>query len=412
MMIPDAPWACTLAVIVLLAAPAALLALALRRSQSPGGPLAAAIVAGIFVGLIAGPGVLGRARPDIYAPLFLGGSEQAQTLRALSSRQVSDRAALEAIKPSLAALEELSEQHLAARRPAEEALEKAMAERRLLLDTIAAILVAMHLYAAAGAILPVGPRAGARLAISLVEHQAAPILVGLLAVAVSILIPACVGLLILPPRQSVALALILSVPALSLTLRPPLLLACFASLILCGVGSLTLAWSAPFTIIVGGLMAGLLVPLTLSPRQGQSVRRVALPLASALTLPAIAALLAARLDLLHLADDPATIAPFWFALIAGLLWSSDGRMACLWLACRVFGWPDARRRPWSAAARAGNAGIGVSQLALTVAFMPAGLAPEPIIAGALFGAALVELSRAPRAWLARALEAGRPDALD
>ena len=409
MTIPDTPWAAALAAICLLAAPAALLALALRRSQSPGGPLAAAIVAGIFVGLVAGPGVLGRARPDIFAPLFVGGVEQAEALRAITMRQANDLAALDAIQASPAAIDELAGEHRAALEPAQEALARARRERRALLDLIAAILVAMHLYAAAGAIVPVAPRAGARLAASLVEHQAAPILVGLLAIALSILIPACAGLLILAPRQSFALALILSVPALSLTLRPPLLLACFASLILCGVASLTLAWSAPFTVIVGGLLAGLLVPLSLAPRPGRALRRAILPLASALTLPAISAMLAARIDLLYLASDPATYAPFWFALIAGLLWSSDGRMFCVWLACRVFGWSDARRRPWSAAARAGNAGVGVAQLALAVAFMPAGLAPEPIIAGALFGAALVELSRTPRAWLARALEGERPN---
>lgn len=410
MTIPDAPWMCAISVIVLLAAPAALLAMALRKSQAPGGPLAAAIVAGIFVGLIAGPGVLGRARPDIFAPLFVGGVEQAEAYRALSSRQFADRAVLAEIKASPAAIQELAEQHAAALEPVETALLEARARRRVWLDTIAAAIVALHLFCAAGAILPVSGRAGARLATTMVEHRAAPIQVGLLCAGLTILAPAGVGLLILPPGQAFALAFMLAVPALSLSLRPPLLLACAFALIACAVGSLTIAWTPQFTIVVTGLLGGLLIPLAVSPRRARAMRRRLLPLAAALTLPAISALLAARLDLLMLADDPGAAASFWFAMIAGLLWSSDGRMLCMWIACRVFGWPDARRRPWSAGARAGNAGVGVAQLALAVAFLPSGMAPEPIIAGALFGAALVELSRTPRAWLARALDGGPADA--
>lgn len=405
MTLPDASWASAIAVIVLLAAPAALLALALRRSQSPGGPLAAAIIAGIFVGLIAGPGVLGRARPDIFEPLFLGATAETRTLREVVARQASDRAALEFISASPAAIEELADEHAAARQPIEAAQSQARADRRALLDLIAAMLVAIHLFAAAGAALPTRPGGAARVAGALVDNQASPILVGLLGAAVTILIPACAGLLALPARQSFALALILSVPALSLTLRAPLLLACTVATILCGIGALSIAWSPPFTIIVGGWLAGMLVPLTLATAHARAFRRITLQGAAALTLPAISALLAARLDPMRLASDPATLAPFWFAIVAGLLWSSDGRMACLWLACRTFGWPDARRRPWTAAARAGNAGVGVAQLALIAAFLSAGLAPEPIVAGALLGAAVVEVSRGARTWFARVLEA-------
>lgn len=405
MNVPDTPWAAALAAVALLVLPAILLAWALRRSGTPGGGVSAAIAAGIFVGLIAGPGVLGRARPDLFNPLFLGGVKESRALAALVSRQGADLAALTAIDVSPVATEELREQHARERKPLEDALHAARSERRAMLDLLLAGAAAFHLLAVGGLLAPARDALAKRAAASIIETRGAPLLVGLLSAFAGAAVPALIGALFMPWREAAMVGLTLSIPATAISLGAPLMVACAVGAVVCGVGALILGWTPAATIVVVGLVGGLMWPLALGWRLTRSLRRRGATVAMTIALPAVSALMASRLDLLGLAAQPGAAPALWFCVIASVLWSSDGRLGAMWLACRVGGWPDARRRAWSVATRASNAGAGVSQLLLAAAMVAAVPQPGPLIAGSLAGALLVEMSRTPRAWLARVLEA-------
>ncbi len=410
MMLPDMWWIAGVAVVVVVGAPSAVLAWLLRGSKVPGGATAAGIVAGIFVGLMAGPGVLGRAQPAIFAALFEGGSSEMERLRSLESRQTMDRSALSAIRASPAALEELGAQHALARGPMEEELANARRERRGLLDLMLAGVAGLHLFAIAGVMVPSRARGVGRLARSFVETAGAPLRVGIVYAGLGAVVPGLAGLAFVPPGQALAFGLALTVPGVTLALRAPMLMACAMAAWVAGAIALILAWSGPATVMVAGLILGLLLAFALEGPVARRGRRVGVRVAMGVTLPAIAGMLASRVDVMALASAPGTARVFWFALVAGVLWSSDGRMLAIWAALRFCGWEGIRRRPggaWGGAARGVNGGAGVAQMLLVVMVIPAApetAAPVALIAGALAGAALVEVSRGARSWLARVIE--------
>ncbi len=398
------PWFLALVQIIALLVPAAFLAWLLRCAGVPGRAPAAAIVAGITIGLLAGPGVAGRAWPRIHERLFLGAVEESRELASLRSTQLNESAALLAAGVTDAAISEQALAHADQRRPLEESRRRALDAHRFRFDLLSHVVLALHLFLIAPTMVPSTERSLRRRAAALIGAGPGAIGAGALAFVLSCLPIALIGpaLAGLSWPASIALALVTGAPAVVAAVRPAPYIAGAFAMALALAAALIIAWGPGLTITAGGLFLGLLASLGLDSRFTRRWRHLALAIAMRLSLPLLTALAAVRIDL----HGSLAAAPwaFWTSVALGLIWASDGRWFCWMLAWRWLGPPQDRARAWSLAAMPVNAGAATLSIALALAFLGSGLFEVHILPGALLGAGVVELTTGARTWLAPYLD--------
>lgn len=415
----DSVWAVAALQALVLGPAAALIALLLRRSGAPGGRAGAAIAAGVFVGLAAGPGILGRVWPLAHERVFVGGEPEARALGALLHRQETDRAALAASRVTPTAVAELEADHRAARRPLEEDLAAARRGQRERLDLLGAFAVALHLLLCGPMLAPATGRGfgwlvGAARATTWRAPAAGVLATGLAALPPIVLTPFFAPL---NRGELIGLGLVLGIPGLAVVLRPGVYVACASGLGLALATALAIGASPGLAIAGAGLTTGLLIPLGSDSGLGLRIRRPAARVALGVTLPLVVALGAVRLDpaVLGGASVPVAVpgagagaAAIWPALIIALLWSNDGRWVAWRTAWRLVGWERVRRAAWSAGSAPLDAGAAPAQACAAVVLAGAGLVNDGVMAGALAGALLVALVGHPRRWLSRRMDEGPP----
>ncbi|MBL8745789.1 MAG: hypothetical protein JNK58_05455 [Phycisphaerae bacterium] len=389
---------------------ASLLSFVLRWAAVPGGRSAAAIVAGISVGLLAGPGVLGRGWPGVHERVILGGAAEQEAISEVVARHRGELRALSASGVSAAALEEHRARQAEALRPMEARRDAARAERRVIFDWWAQGFLALYLALIGAAIVPS-------------ERRRAPITeardgwhgwerwfgravgVGFAASAMSCVVPVVLGgwWMGLSGREAVAFALILGAPGVAATLRPGVFVASAVGVFACVSVAVLVGWSIGMTIAATGLCLGLMAGFGFDDaRTARRVRRWGVAAAHGVALPTAAAILAVHVDLHALMGGSAW--RFWWAAVIAVIWSSDGRWLSWMLALRWLGRGEARRRAWSASAACVNAGTGVTQVGLTIVLSASGLADGSVVSAGLLGAALVEVTRGMREWMGGRLD--------
>jgi hypothetical protein len=397
------PWTLGLLITAALGIPAAMLAWVLRLSQVPGGRAAAAITAGITVGLLAGPGVLAHIRPDLHATLFLGAATERAAHDELASRQDADALALLRAGVTPAAVEELRARQAEELRPLAEVRDRAARAHRDALWWAAQVVLALYLLLIGPSLVPVGPRAVERVARGLFFTRGNCFIAGIMALAFAAALPVALARWPMGVGTPAALAfgLVLAIPGLAASLRPPAYVAAAIACITAAGIALIIGWSPGMTVAGAGLFLGLMagVGLPESPRTTRA-RRAARSLALAAALPALTAIAAVTVNLQQLADQAPRA--FWTALVVAVVCSSDGRWTAAWLA-----WKLLRRGPHHPvrfATALTNAGAGPATLALLIVLTAADIATPPMLAAGLLAAAIVELTRGAREWLTHMLE--------
>lgn len=402
---PDT-WISGLLIAAALGIPAAILAWALRLSQTPGGRAAAGIVAGIVVGLLAGPGVLAHVRPDLHVRLFAGAAAERAAHDDMQQRQDADAKALLKVGVTPAAVEELRGQHAEALRPLAEARDRAARAHREVLWWTASAALATYLALVGPSLVPRGSRAVERVARGLFTTRGNCFPVGFIAVALAAAVPAALALWLMGASASGAIAwgLLVGVPGVAACLRPPVYVAGAVGAITAAGLTMILAPGAPAALVGAGLFIGLMAGLGLpESRIAARARRLARSAALALAMPLLTAVACVSVDLALLAGRFPLA--FWTALVVALVFSSDGRWAAAWLA-----WRGLRRgspAPTRFATALTNAGAGPATLALLIPLAAAEAITQPMLAGGLLAAGVVEITRGARAWLVRTVE-GEP----
>lgn len=391
--------------VAILAVPACLMAFALRSASVPGGRSNAAIVAGVFIGLLGGPGILGQVRPEWYRSMFAGSVKEAAILAETRQRHAGELKALREIDVTAAAIQERRREQEREIAPLDEALTRAVRtsrERRL---TAAQALLGLFLLSVGPVLLPTGSRSFIRLARALPSVGAPAAAAGIAGTAVAFALPAIVSLLwIAPPSGSIAIGLAFAAPGISAALRPGVFIAAGFAVFACAASALLAGWSIGMTFAGGGLLLGLLLALGVEgPRLRRTLRRRLPAVAHAILLPTIVALLAVSIDLDELMAG-ASSAAFWWCVIIGVLWSADGRWIGAWCGWKLFGPAESRPVAWTCAAQGVNAAAGVAQTALALLLWAADVLPDAAVPGLLIGAIMVEATRGVRSWLASRLD--------
>jgi hypothetical protein len=378
----DPHWLATVLQIIVIAPPAVALAWLLRLAGVPGGRPAAALIAGMSIGLLAGPGVLGRAAPTFHARAFSGGESHAalEEWRASSDQRAG------------ALLSDL-------RRAEGDAL------ARLLLAAQAAFAAA--LVALGPSLMPAGNVAARAKLASMLRVGPRCVVAGGLACVLTALSPALLWAVVEPGSARAALSwgLILAAPGIAGTMRGGPYIAAASGLALCGAAALVLGWSVGMTFVGVGLMLGLMLGVASGERRGsRRIRSLGARLAMSALLPVAIGLLAASVDLARV-SGPGSERAFWMALVVAVLWSSDGRWFCGWLAWKLIGPGPARRAAWRSSTDLMNSGAGIAQAALCLLLLASAQATPEMVPGALLGAAIIECSRRARTWLSLQLDA-------
>lgn len=376
---------------------AAALALFLRRARTPGGPHAAAAVAGVVAGLLLGPGIFGRAFPAMHEKIYVGGTAESRALADLRVRQRADLAALRAAGVTPVAIDEAARAHVEERRPAEAKLAEARAAHRAALDRLAAAVVVLAGFLSGVA---AAPRAARLVA------PARDLAAGAAAAAMAAIPPLVIARfgIAWPWTDSAAIALAFAVPALAPARAAAFT---FGGLGAAGAAALAVYPSPRLAAALAAAPIGALMMHALPRRAGRPVRRAGAAILVALVAPLLVALASLRPDPHALVAD----VRFWMLAVLAALWAGDGRWFTAWFAARFIGGQRGRRdgRAWSHAARAVAPGTGAAMAAVALLLAPsvAGQdAADILLAVAAMGALVVELTRGLRTWVARMLDGG------
>ena len=404
-----------LGVIVVLGvlAPAAIIfAWLLRRCGMVGGPAAAGILGGAIAGGLLGSAVLGKAAPDAYTAIFVGGVHETAALHTAQRSAERELAALGASGVTAAAIEE----------------HRARVERKLLayadrVDT--SMLLRARAIDSAALLLGVAVMAlGAGWAGRI---RTRPLTTGAIASGFGMVIgagaPVCIAAVWLGGFSTVqawtlggAVGIGSAWPTLRSRIygvagRSPetdasaLVALCIglaaivmAILSVAGIRSFAGLWSIVFVAVAIAASAW-----RVRARRPRSQKR-ALALCNAGVIPALTAVCVAPIDLPGVIITKACIV----ASLAALLFASDGRWFGAWLGWRWFGNMNAKRTAWrrSAAALANNVGavsIGAGALGRS-----AGLIDSAGMIAVILGALLLEITIGLRRRFAVAFDNARP----
>ena len=385
----------------------ALVAWVLRRARVPGGWTAAAMLGGVVVGLLAGPGVMGRVAPETHRALFVGGVKESRELEGLAASHEAERAALKSAGVTPEAIQEHASTQREELKWPRMALETAERVRSELLWWIGSLLAIVYCVIVLGPrVMPVrrvssSARSGEseRSRASAWRHAG----VGLCGGVVCVLPPALalhlIGGVAVPPSVMFGVAL----GCCAVPLRGSRAIVLSASF---GVAaSAVLLMTAGVSTSLGLPAVCLAMLVALGPGRLPSESIGLLRIGLALVLPLVTALLTLGPDLRTLATDQAR--EFWTCLIVALLWSSDGRWGGYWLAWRLVGGHGSRSTAWRDATTITNAGAGVVQVLIAALLASTGEFSDSMIAGALLGGLIVEMTRGARRWVLPMLESPR-----
>ncbi len=402
-------WQVVLIAAALATALGALWAWLLRWAGFPGGALSAGLVGGVIGGLLLGGGITGRAAPDAYERLFIGGVEERQALEALERRQRADLRAMMAVDVTDVAIDELRTQHEAELAPLEDDFDAVRAERRARIGLAALLLAAAW-----------GATAGVRTALSDrrrpmgSEGLVGPLSAGLWSTVIAG-VPA--GLLAMwtlgaDAREAAAFGAALGIGSPFLSVRSRLVGrgARRPGIDLAGATAMAVGVAALAALSEDGATPWLALALivgfigTRTRRGSKRVRRIIQRLESGVALPGAVALGVATLDPFALGGSGS----FWIAALIAALLSSDGRWLGGWLGWWTAGSAAMRAEAWTRSAAMVNAGVGAMQSAAAIALWQAGLLTEAMLAGAIIGAAIVEASAGLRGRIGVMLDRGAP----
>ncbi len=398
------------ALAALVAVPSALL---MRIARPPGGQPAAGLLGGALAGLLLSL-ALGAAAPEIHEKLFVGARAERQALEQAERQNAIDITAMINAGVTPIAIEE--HRRITREQESDLELQWRIALRSHSRLTLAAAGIFFALLALSAPL-----RSAGRGAPRTREPADRAILAGLLTFIVAGALTALLARWLLDSHtlQAAAFATSLAAGPLCISLRARLVgapararnldlsgaaLYTFAAAALCiivAVADRDLLASVIFTAALGA--AGWIALLTGWRPRAPIIRRTLIGLTSALFAPAIVALALAPMDL------PTVLRSLDFAIaavIATIL--SDGRWIGAWLAWWTIG-PDAVRNQASRRAAAISASnIGVIQIIAALALHRAGAMSDPILAGVIVGAIVIELTSNLRTRLSRSLDPGGP----
>lgn len=373
------------------AVPACGLALLLRGARCPGGRAGAAMVGGLVVGLLLGPGVMGRVTPRWQEPVFRGGVSEAAALREEIERQRVERRALQESGVTDVALEEHDRVVMAPKRAElQQGLDRALAEHRAGLQLIQAVLCGVLVMLGVPSACARSGRLWRRTGERGIDTRWRDAGRGALGTVLAASIPGALAWWLLRDvKLAVGVAAALSVPGLVM-LPCGLFIGCASGAGLAASAAMVGLWTVPATIV--GVMAFVGLALCVgSERSGRASRRGERELGAAYTfvLPALVALGVVMIDPRGVVVTGAFI---WLGVLA-VLWSSDGR----WLA-----WYLAGHR-WTRAGQVVSAGASVGQLVVALACGWAGAA-DGVVAALIVGCVVIELTSGVRSSLARQMD--------
>lgn len=373
------------------AVPAWGLARLLRAARCPGGRSGAALVAGLVVGLLLGPAVMGRVKPDWQEPLFLGGVTQAGAFRAEIDLQRLERRALQESGVTGVALDEHDRVVMAPKRAElQEVLDRARTEHRAAIQLIQSVLCGVIVMLTIPAACARSGRLWRRTGEHAINTRWRDASRGLLGTVLAASIPAALAWWLLRDwKLAAGVAAALSVPGL-VVLPCGLFIACASGAGLAACAAMVGLWTVPATIV--GVMAFVGLALCVgSERTGRASRRGERELRVAYTvvLPALVSLAVVTIDPRGVAVTGLFI---WLGVLA-VLWSSDGR----WLAWHLAG------SSWTRAGEMVSAGAAVAQLIVALACGWAG-APDGVVAALIAGCLMIELTSGVRSTLARQMD--------
>jgi hypothetical protein len=377
---------------LLLLVPAAWAAL-LRWARCPGWP----VMGGVVAGIILGPTVFGRALPDRYDEMLVGGRQQQQALQDLTGQQGADRLAAEHASLDAVQISALEDRQARARVEAEDRYRDARWSHQRPLRVFVCVVVAVMLLGASVHRIPprgegqtvgalsMGAWAGAlpgglafffmRWAWDAGVHEAA-----LTAAAVAIGPWALTAI----DRRAADQAELGGARLIQTAGRVATVIALALAL-----GALWharqergLLWGASLAAVV----LGWLIPV---PSMALAPTRAAL---SHVVVPAVAASVAVKVDLLE-------IFAFWPCLVI-LLLSGDGRWLGAFAGATILG---GRRGLRTMRLVLGSMAAGPTQLAVTAVALHAWLLSPRYGMALLLGATLVELMAPARRGMARRL---------
>lgn len=414
-MVIDAGWMLVLVIVVALGVPAAVLAWVLRWCAVPGGRAAAAIVAGIVVGLLAGPGVMGRVRPDVHRAMFVGALAERDAADTLERRQNADIKGLLQAGVTPAAIDELRAQHDAELEPLRTAQRDAERDHRRWLWLAASVMIAAYVMCITPSLMRYRTIGGSATADPGLVRGTRAAMVGMLALLVTASVPfiAAAWLMRAGLAASLGWALMFAISGFATALRPEARTASVQIVAISLCFGHMIAPSSAGPMLWGAVAAGFAIVLLASvaartpsrARSARTMRRATRRVAMGAALPGVAAIVAVTVDLHALAAAPG--AAFWVAIAVAILYASDGRWGGYWLAWRAAGPADERHEAWARSTAMVNGGAGVAQLVVLELLLAGGVATPQMAAGGLLGAAIVELTRGARTWLLPTLARGR-----
>ncbi len=378
--------------IVLLVVVSAVWAVLLRWTRCPGW----SVVAGVAAGLVLGPTILGRVAPDLYSGVFDGGLEQSRQLRQLISHHGAERVAAHAAGATGETMAALRHRQAAATDTATRVWRDARWAHQRPQRTFVAVLAALTLAGAAAFAIPRGARPPSIVAAASVGTWSAALPGGIAwfmlrgpweaGTVESMLVVAAVAIgpwaLTASDRDTANDAeaggarLVQDAGRIATLIAAGLVVATLAV----ADGWIGLLWAAPMAAVPLGWMAG---------RRPAAVTRRVLSL---VVVPAVAASVAVRIDLL---GDFA----LWPVVVLVLL-STDGRWMGAFTGAQVLGGRGGFRtmRLVMASTAAGPTQIVVAAIAVSTWSIDTSLA-----LALLLGAVLIEVTGPARRTVAQRL---------
>ncbi len=386
------------------AALASIVAWLLRGARFPGGWASSAILAGLLIGVLMGPGVLGRVAPDAHRAVIFGGVVEQ---RAFDDRLLEARgavAALEASGVTGVAIDEYEQSALAEIEPMGLAVDEAMIARRGAWDYALAVVGA--------ALLALLPLAGVRSDSGDIPFSArrAAILAGFGSIMVSGGI-ALIGVALLTKSGATHAALLFAAACAVGWFVPPFDRAAHertraihesfvSGLFALAATSAICLWFLPDRrgwFVAWAFIAALtLWVISKAVISNHRARVIAHAVILGVVAPTVVALAASRVDPMSLVRQPA----FWGILLVAAIASTDARWFGALIGARSLEPASGflTRRSVEIATAHANTGAGLAQVGLFAVLAAGGPIDEPMLAAGLFGALLLESCAGAYRW--------------
>jgi len=399
-------------VVVAVAAPAAaVLAWLLRRAGLVGGPAAAAVLGGAIAGVLLGATVMGKAAPGVYEAVFVGGVREAELLE--EARRGVDRE-IEALRVSGVTPIAIEEHRAGLERKISAYADRAAwarARRSEAIDSAALLLTCavFALGAAWAGRMRRRPMTGGAVAsgVGTVLGAGIPVCIaaawlGHMGNTSAWALGAAMGIGSAWPTArarrhgasgrspetdaSAMVALLIGLAAVTM-----------ATISEGGAGSFAGAWSA-------AVIGVALVSCAWRSRKRRTrtrTQRRALGMTYAVIAPALTAVCAAPIDWSSEAVTRAGIV----AMVAALLFASDGRFFGAWIGWRLYGDETAREQALRRASAALANNVGIVSIGVAALGRAAGVIDGAGMIAIIFGALIVETTVGLRLRFARMLDA-------